>query len=114
MLTEMRFYVQNNEVNGQEEEGDEELTPAKCFNDKIVAKAGLGDNQGSIICSFEELPMMIPRGKYTLDMYEEFAKFHGRTYDYKIMYSDIKKVFQLPRYDVLQMAIVIQLDKPLK
>jgi structure-specific recognition protein 1 len=70
------------------------------FNDKIVEKAGLGDQKGDIICSFEELPMMIPRGKYTLDMYEDYAKFHGRTYDYKIMYNDIKKVFQLPRVDI--------------
>ena len=77
------------------------------FNDKIVAKAGLGDFQGDILCSFEELPMMIPRGKYTLDMYDEFAKFHGRTYDYKIMYEDIKKIFQLPRLDLNQMAIVM-------
>ena len=37
--------------------------------------------------------MMIPRGKYTFDMYEDFAKFHGRTFDYKVMYADVKKVF---------------------
>ena len=58
--------------------------------------------------------MMIPRGKYTMEMYEDFAKFHGRTHDYKIMYKDIRKVFQLPRADTLQMSIVIQLSKPLK
>ena len=49
--------------------------------------------KGDIIASFEELPMLIPRGKYTMDMYENYAKFHGRTHDYKIMYNDVKKVF---------------------
>jgi structure-specific recognition protein 1 len=51
--------------------------------------------------------MLIPRGKYTMDMYENYAKFHGRTHDYKIMYNEVKKVFQLPRADTLHMAIVI-------
>jgi len=64
--------------------------------------------------SFADLPFTIPRGKYTMDMYEEFAKFHGKTNDYKVMYKDIKKVFQLPRTDLQQIALVIQLSKPLK
>jgi hypothetical protein len=37
--------------------------------------------------------MIVPRGKYSMEMYEEYAKFHGKTNDYKIMYKDIKKVF---------------------
>ena len=37
--------------------------------------------------------MLIPRGKYTIDMYEQHLKFHGRTFDYKVHYQDIIKVF---------------------
>lgn len=59
------------------------------------------------------MPLQVPRGKYTLDMFATYAKFHGRTHDYKIMYKDIIKVFQLPRIDRDQMVILIQLSKPL-
>jgi structure-specific recognition protein 1 len=69
------------------------------FNDQILKFAGLGDSAGEIIASFHDLPLMVPRGKYTLDLLKSFAKFHGRTHDYKIMYKDIVKVFQLPRVD---------------
>lgn len=49
MLAEIRFYVQNNEIQNRdensdkEEDGEEEVTPAKCFNDKLITAAGLGD-----------------------------------------------------------------------
>ena len=88
ILCEIRFHVQNNEVgrsDGAIDVGDEEITPAKCFSNKFQKKAGLREGSGLIV-SFEELPMMVPRGKYTMDMYEEYMKFHGRTYDYKVMY----------------------------
>jgi structure-specific recognition protein 1 len=94
----MRFYVPNNELenmedgNGKEEEkkkekpkkksdGEEvdeedeeedeepEITPAKVLNDKIVKAAGLGEFAGDVIASLPDLPMLIPRGKYTLDLY---------------------------------------------
>lgn len=100
ILCEMRFYVPNmvenseNEdkpmkENGAEENEEEEITPAKIMNDQILKKAGLGDSAGDIICSFHDLPLLVPRGKYTLEMFENYAKFHGRTHDYKILYKDI-------------------------
>ena len=56
---------------------------------------------------------MVPRGKYTLEMYSNYAKFHGKTHDYKIMYKDIAKMFQLPRVDRNDMVLMFQLSKPL-
>ena len=76
-----------------EDEEEEEITPAKVFNDKILKMAGLGDSAGDLVASFHDLPLQVPRGKYTLDMFTTYAKFHGRTHDYKIMYKDIQKVF---------------------
>jgi structure-specific recognition protein 1 len=56
---------------------------------------------------------MVPRGKYTVEMYSNYAKFHGKTHDYKIMYKDIAKMFQLPRVDRNDMVLLFQLSKPL-
>ena len=63
------------------------------MNDQILQYAGIGDQAGEIIAQFEDLPLMVPRGKYTLEMYSNYAKFHGKTHDYKIMYKDIIKMF---------------------
>jgi structure-specific recognition protein 1 len=56
---------------------------------------------------------MVPRGKYTLQMFQNYAKFHGKTHDYKIIYKDIIKMFQLPKVDRNDMVILFQLSKPL-
>ncbi len=44
--------------------------------------------------------MLIPRGKYSFDMYDGFLKIHGRTHDYKIKYSQFSKAFVLPKPDL--------------
>jgi structure-specific recognition protein 1 len=71
------------------QEKENEITPAKLFSQEILKFAGLGDSGGDILASFHDLPLIVPRGKYTLDMFSTFAKYHGRTHDYKIMYKDI-------------------------
>ena len=76
-----------------DEQEEDEVTPAKVFNEQILKFAGLGDSAGDIVASFHDLALQVPRGKYTLDMFSTYAKFHGRTHDYKIIYKDIFKVF---------------------
>ena len=79
----MRFYVpnmeetenekmKNGEAGAEPDEGEnseEEVTPAKIFNDQILKRAGLGESAGEFIAQFEDLPLMVPRGRYTLQMY---------------------------------------------
>lgn len=131
----MRFYVPNTELelmqekkgdkkksneevkgNDEDEESEEEeqMTAAKILNEKIVKAAGLGEFAGEMIASLPNLPMVIPRGKYSFDMYADFAKLHGSTNDYKILYKDISKCFLLPKPDGIHMAYILQLRVPLR
>jgi structure-specific recognition protein 1 len=140
----MRFYVPNNELDmineqkeqeeekkkpakkkgskssqeDEEEEGEEgeedQLTAAKILNEKIIKAAGLGEFAGEMIATLPDLPMVIPRGKYSFDMYADFVKLHGRTNDYKIMYKDIHKCFLLPKPDGIHMAYILSLKVPLR
>lgn len=91
----------------------DELTPAKVFNEKILRKAGLGDSPGDVIAHFPDMPLLVPRGKYSLDLYAHYVKLHGRTHNYKIAYENIVQLFELPRPDRDQMAILFQLSKHL-
>lgn len=138
----MRFYVPNNELDiimeqkeqeeekkkpakkqgsksSQDDEEEEEpeenqLTAAKILNEKIIKAAGLGEFAGEMIATLPDLPMVIPRGKYSFDMYADFVKLHGRTNDYKILYKDIHKCFLLPKPDGIHMAYILSLKNPLR
>ena len=88
----------------------EEMTAAKLFDEKIHKKANIGEFAGEIVASIQDMPMIIPRGNYSLDFYSNFAKLHGKTHDYKIMFKDINRIFMLEKPDGVHMVYVLQLD----
>jgi len=63
-----------------------------------------------MVTSVQDLPMLVPRGKYSFDFYSKFAKLHGKTHDYKIMYKDINRIFLLEKPDGVHMCYLLQLD----
>lgn len=101
------------EDNGEEDEEEEQITPAKILNEKIIKAANL-EFASEMIATLPELPMIIPRGKYSFDLYSDSVKLHGRTNDYKILYKDIVKCFLLPKPDGIHMTYLLQLQAPLR
>lgn len=57
----------------------DEITSAMILSSKIKKLAKIEEFAGDAIATIPELPMLVPRGKYSLDLQGEFAKFHGRT-----------------------------------
>lgn len=55
---------------------------------------------------------MIYRGHYDVRMYPKFIQLHGKTYDYKITYTSILRLFLLPNKDHRQMFFVVSLQAP--
>ena len=130
MICEMRFQVPNSELSlWQEEQKDlegggrstdgidskpDQMTAAKVLNEKIqkrvVNPAGL---ESAIITSVQDLALLTPRGNFSLDFYESFARLHGKTHDHKMSYGDINKVFMLQQPDKAHIVYVLQLDSPL-
>ena len=108
VLCEMRFFLPNSlpeeekvekpEKEGEEEE-EEDRTAAGKLHTELFGKAAIGHYVGESIATLPELPMIVPRGKCSLDMYKTFLKFHGRTHDYKILYRNINRAFLLPLQD---------------
>lgn len=47
-------------------------------------------------------------------MYQNSFRLRGKTYDYKIQYSAVKKFFMLPKNDDMHMLLVLGLDPPLR
>ena len=88
-------------------------SPAQKMVDRIMIKAQL-ETAGDSIISLPDLPMIVPRGKYSLDFYKDSMKLHGKTHQYKINYSDINRCFLLPLPDEIFMNYVIALTQPLR
>jgi structure-specific recognition protein 1 len=115
-MVEIRFFVpgQSTRVRGSdagsnksdaEDDGDD-ISAAQAFHDAIKEKAELGHVSGDIILSFEEVLVLTPRGRYDVDMFPDFLRLRGKTYDYKIVYSSISRLFLLPKDDLHILFIV--------
>ena len=115
-MVEIRFYVPGTQTKGAKgsdagsqasgDEDGEEISAAQAFHDLVKEKAEIGQVAGDVIVSFEEVLVLTPRGRYDVDMFPEFLRLRGKTYDYKIMYNSISKLFLLPKDDQHVLFIV--------
>lgn len=74
----------------------------------------MGVIAGEGIVSFEELPCLTPRGRYNVEMFPAFMRLHGKTYDYKIAYETVTRLFLLPKPDEQHILFVVGIDPPLR
>ncbi|CCO29138.1 FACT complex subunit POB3 AltName: Full=Facilitates chromatin transcription complex subunit POB3 [Rhizoctonia solani AG-1 IB] len=95
-LSEIRFYVPGT----HEGDDDEEVSAAQAFHDLIKDKADIGQVIGDVLVSFSEVNIQTPRGRYDIDMFPTFLRLRGKTYDYKILYSSITRLFLLSPDDL--------------
>ncbi|XP_076817468.1 FACT complex subunit SSRP1-like [Clavelina lepadiformis] len=105
-LMEMRFYIPPSQ--------DDSVDKVKEFHESVMAKADVLQVKGNAICIFQDLQCLTPRGRYDIRMYPKFIQLHGKTFDYKITYTSILRLFLLPHKDQRQIFFVVSLDPPLK
>ncbi|XP_058505810.1 FACT complex subunit SSRP1a [Solea solea] len=106
-LMEVRFYVPPSQT-------DERVDPVEAFAENVLSKADVIQATGDAVCIFKELQCLTPRGRYDIRIYPTFLHLHGKTFDYKIPYTTVLRLFLLPHKDQRQMFFVISLDPPIK
>eukprot|EP01006_Ploeotia_vitrea_P053291 TRINITY_DN67774_c10_g1_i1.p1 TRINITY_DN67774_c10_g1~~TRINITY_DN67774_c10_g1_i1.p1 ORF type:complete len:419 (+),score=219.08 TRINITY_DN67774_c10_g1_i1:51-1259(+) len=118
VLTEMRVWVPANPEDGEEDgddaDGKDKETAVAEFNRQIIEAADIAVNRDKSIASFSELLFTVPRGRYNIDMFAKFLKLHGKTFSYKISYSNISKLFLLDSADGIHMILIIALKQPIR
>ncbi|KXN81805.1 FACT complex subunit POB3 [Leucoagaricus sp. SymC.cos] len=121
-MVEIRFHVPGTQKSkntgsdaGSTKSDDEEddVSAAQVFHDTIKEKAELGQVSGDLILSFEEILVLTPRGRYDMDMSHEYLRLRGKTYDYKILYNSISKLFLLPKDDQ-RVLFILGLNTPIR
>ncbi|KAM9896646.1 hypothetical protein OXX79_007359, partial [Metschnikowia pulcherrima] len=125
-IVEMRFYIPGTVENEttktvraedgseKQEEDVEEVSAASVFYEQLKDKADIGQVAGEAIVSFSDVLFLTPRGRYDIDMYPSSLRLRGKTYDYKIQYKQIERIFALPKPDDLHYLLVLQIDPPLR
>jgi len=98
ILTDLRLLVPPVEVNNSEALNDA-IHLAEDIAKSIKKKIGLGKMAGDLLVTLEDLPMTVPRGKYSLDLYSRQFRMHGPTFNYTVEYKNVKKAFLLPMND---------------
>ncbi|KAG6332186.1 hypothetical protein ID866_6901 [Astraeus odoratus] len=121
-MVEVRFYVPGTHTRARgsdagsqksDDEDGEEMSAAQAFHDAIKEKAEIGQMAGDLVLSFEEVLVLTPRGRYDLDMSLEYLRLRGKTYDYKVLYSSISKLFLLPKDDQ-HVLFILGLSTPIR
>ncbi|KAK7922088.1 hypothetical protein WMY93_008990 [Mugilogobius chulae] len=100
-LMEVRFYVPPSQ-------SDERQDPVEAFAQNVLSKADVIQATGDAVCIFKELQCLTPRGRYDIRIYPTFLHLHGKTFDYKIPYTTVLRLFLLPHKDQRQMFFVIR------
>jgi len=126
-LCEIRFFIPAAPKKGDEDEDidailekdeEEEAGPnedrAQVLFEAIKAATDLDQVTGEIYAELPEMPCVVPRGRYGLEMAGSYLRLHGKSYDYKILYSSIVKLFMVPKADDLHVMFVLHLDPPIR
>ncbi|KAH3676219.1 hypothetical protein WICPIJ_009179 [Wickerhamomyces pijperi] len=119
-LVEVKFYIPGTvggetvkNENGEEEVNSEE-SKASIFYEQLKEKADIGQVTGETIASFTDILFLTPRGRYDIDMFESSLRLRGKTYDHKVQYRQIERIFSLPKPDGMHHLMILQINPPLR
>ncbi|XP_076453034.1 FACT complex subunit SSRP1-like isoform X2 [Babylonia areolata] len=106
-LMELRFHIPADAANPESD-------PVQEFYQQVMDCADIIQATGDAIVTLSEIQCLTPRGRYDIKLYPSFLQLHGKTFDYKIPYTTILRLFLLPHKDGRQMFFVVSLDPPIK
>lgn len=93
---------------------EENSDPTLEMTEKVLEKADVLQAKGAAITTLNNIQCLTPRGRYDLKIYPSFLHLHGRTFDFKLTYTSIIRLFLLPHKDHRQVFFVISVDPPIK
>ncbi|BDA45000.1 FACT complex subunit SSRP1 [Coccomyxa sp. Obi] len=110
-LTDMVFYVPK-EATGFTENGEEQA--AKVMYDQVLEHTDAGVAVEDAVVTFDSLAVLIPRGRFDVELYPSFMKLLGQAQDFRVQYDSILRLFVLPKSNTPHTLVVISLDPPIR
>ncbi|EEA06186.1 FACT complex subunit SSRP1, putative [Cryptosporidium muris RN66] len=109
-LVEIRFFIPNIDQNETDNSSKVEL-----LRNQLTLLSGIGSS-GSVdkVCRWNDIHLIVPRGRYEIEVLVNSMKLHGKSFDYTILYQSISRMFLLPRPGVTHINLVIALETPVR
>ncbi|GAA5820920.1 hypothetical protein JCM11251_001876 [Rhodosporidiobolus azoricus] len=98
----------------EDEEGEDGEGAAQAFHDAVKEKAAIGQVVGESFCTIGDVLCVTPRGRFDIDIYPDFMRLRGKTYDYRVTYTQIQRLFLLPKPDDIHSQLVVNIDPPIR
>lgn len=111
-LVEMRVHIPDGEEE-EEVEGEETKSAAMRFHSSIAEKADFG-SKGEVIAKFDDLLFNVPRGRYCIQLFTSHFLLNGKTFNYKIMYKSIDRMFLLQSVDLTYHIFILGLNPAIR
>eukprot|EP00879_Flechtneria_rotunda_P026994 GHRR01028848.1.p1 GENE.GHRR01028848.1~~GHRR01028848.1.p1 ORF type:complete len:661 (+),score=230.98 GHRR01028848.1:215-2197(+) len=97
------------------ENGNSVTTAAKALVDSLLQHTDAGvATSADAVATFDDVAVLAPRGRFTVEMHPSFLKLVGQTQDFKIRYTSIGRLFILPKSATPHTLVVIGLDPPIR
>lgn len=120
-LTEVSFYLPTAPAPAAAEAGEaggDEVTEApsaaRALLQAVLPYTDAGAATGDAITSFDQVAVIVPRGRFDVEMYASSLKLLGQAQDFRVAYDTILRIFVLPKTNVPQTLVVISLDPPIR
>lgn len=125
VLMEMKLWVppEHPELKEQAKEMGEGKTAGEALQAAMAKVADLGgaESSGDLVAEIPESQALFltPRGRYKIEMYPTAMRMVGKTYEYRLAYKSISRMYYLPRpsqttADSTRVNVVISLDDPIR
>eukprot|EP00850_Spirogloea_muscicola_P015482 SM000119S25625 [mRNA] locus=s119:621:4431:+ [translate_table: standard] len=111
VLMEMTFHVPSNNTRYV---GSEATPSAQVFRDRLAVMADAGPSGAEAVALFEEVGILTPRGRYTVELHLSFLRLQGQANDFKIQYSSVVRIFVLPKPNQPHTFVIVSLDPPIR
>eukprot|EP00210_Caulerpa_lentillifera_P005835 g5579.t1 len=105
---------QDESENKTSKETQKKELPAKKFYKMIFPHIDASGKSDLPIGTFREVTVMVPRGKFEVQLHHSYLKMLGQAHDFKIYYSSILKLFILPKPNPPTTTVVTALDPPIR
>lgn len=116
-LAGISFYVPKDceDFVGNGGEGDEVGMPGSRKLFDIVKSFTVDDvGAGDVIASFDSVGVLLPRGRFDIEMYPSSFHLLGQAHDFRVQYQSILRIFVLPKANAPQTLVAIALDPPIR
>ncbi|VWU51354.1 FACT complex subunit SSRP1, putative [Hepatocystis sp. ex Piliocolobus tephrosceles] len=105
MLSEIRFYYPHETETSQNFQ-----TLKNC----LLEKVNVGDSKSECITTLSNIALLVPRGRYDIEMFIKTFKLRGKSFDFTIQYTNINKILLVPKVKSTQYVLIFGLSNKIK